>query len=229
MLLGHLAGQRPGVLPSTVGANSSSSKGGRPSIGSTQTAGARAGLLACALHGVAAPKRKAVKGRGKGSFSGKGRGPGQEGTALPAFQQRHKKVCEVCGTSLLHPSASVDGLSVEPGSNSSARERFEHRRKQWVQMYQTGQLDLESSVKTEADQERLLEEEKRRQEEQLKAELKSLTDSGAVVECLPNLTGKAWEYAVECLLSLGDLAAAREAVLNGRRWVQASENTTMMF
>jgi len=88
-------------------------------------------------------------------------------------------------------------------------------------MYQTGQLDLESSVKTEADQERLLEEEKRRQEEQLKAELKSLTDSGAVVERLPSLTGKAWEYAVECLLSLGDLAAAREAVLNGRHEVSA--------
>ena len=36
-------------------------------------------------------------------------------------------------------------------------------------------------------------------------------------------------HEVECLLSLGDLAAAREAVLNGRRWVQASENTTVMF
>lgn len=57
-------------------------------------------------------RMEAVKGRGKGGFSGKGRGPGQEGTALPVFQQRHKKVCEVCGTSLLDPSASVDGLSV---------------------------------------------------------------------------------------------------------------------
>lgn len=55
---------------------------------------------------------EAVKGRGKGGFSGKGRGPGQEGTALQAFQQGHKKVCEVCGTSLLDPSASVNGLSV---------------------------------------------------------------------------------------------------------------------
>ena len=35
---------------------------------------------------------EAVKGGGKGGFSGKGRGPGQEGTALQAFQQRHKKV-----------------------------------------------------------------------------------------------------------------------------------------
>eukprot|EP00435_Cladocopium_sp_Y103_P024631 s2058_g6.t1 len=104
----------------------------------------------------------------------------------------------------------------EPELNSTARQRFEQRRKQWAQMYQSGQLDLESVVKTQVDEERLLEEQQRCRDERLKAELNGLSDSNAVVQRLRSLCGEPWQHGVACLLALGGLPAAREEVLNSR-------------
>lgn len=112
--------------------------------------------------------------------------------------------------------------------HSTARERFEQRRRQWAQLYKSGQMEQESSMKLQADEDVLYEQQDERKNEDLKAKLRHLTDPGEVVKRLSRLTGDPWEFGVECLLSLGDLSSAREAVLAARErvprknWAEAS-------